>query len=148
MDDSWGNIIYLLLMVVFVVVGLLKKKKPAVSAPPPSQGDFSTLSKSVPKSGLDSVLEALLGNEITIPYAEEEVSQQIEVELTDKSISDYKMEMQEKKVAEKPKESVFENLHTIFHEEEEEEESNNSEWQEVDWRKAIIYKEILDRKYN
>jgi len=145
MDDSWGNILYLILMVLFVVFGALKKKKPAVGSNPAQGGNINP-SQSSPKQGLDSVLEALLGNEIQIPHIETVVHQE-EVELTEKSISDYKSDKLEKELAETPKKSVFDNLNTFSHEKDEV-ELENSEWQEVDWRKAIIYKEILDRKYN
>lgn len=147
MDEGWGNIIYLLILALFGVFGALKKKKPVAVSPPDEEEYEQPVQPVRPKqsadNSFDSVFEALLGQEIPKPY--EQVYEEIEdIPVQEKEVviektSDVKLTSNES--IEQRKNSAFDDLRKTYEEEE------TSEEEEIDWRQAIIYKEILDRKY-
>ena len=153
MDEGWGNIIYLLLLLVFGIFGALKKKKPVPISPPEdeeiSEQQISTSPKS--EKRLDSVLEAFLGEKMPETYAhtdeiEPVIPMEKEVPLDTvpepKDLEEMSIEYLDD--TKWKKSSVLDGLSDKFSEGVEEE----SEFDEIDWRNAIIYKEILERKYN
>ncbi|MPQ45607.1 hypothetical protein GCQ56_01185 [Marinifilum sp. N1E240] len=146
MDEGWGNIIYLLLLALFGVFGALKKKKPVAVSPPDEEEYEQPIQPVRPKqsedNSFDSVFEALLGQEIPKPY--EQTYDEIEELPIKEEIVETTPEVKEVSIeySDQPKKSVFDDLRKNYEEEDEAEEA-----EEVDWRQAIIYKEILDRKY-
>jgi hypothetical protein len=152
--EDWGNIIYLIIMALFVVFGAIKKKKPAVPVSPPDDGEVFEQDVPTPQvqkqpgTDFNSVLEALLGQEVPEPYVEpgkdvaEEVQLEKEVELKSEPEPEHKPESIEYTKVRQT--TTFDDLMATYSEEEDEEVV---EQEEIDWRKAIIYKEILDRKY-
>ncbi len=143
MDDKWGNILYLIVMALFVIVGALKKKKPPVAVSPPDEGeDYQQAAPKAP-SGFESLFESLLGNEIPTPYVQSIEDATPEREET--MMEEYtRLESVKAKAYEDKKSSALSDLKLIY----KEEEQIESDEDEIDWRQAIIYKEILDRKYN
>ncbi|RZT97212.1 hypothetical protein EV201_1871 [Ancylomarina subtilis] len=136
MDDNWGNILYLILMALFVIVGALKKKnKPIVhsdgTTPGKAEDDIPT--------GIDSIFESLLGGEAFAPQ-QEHPYQEIQEEIVEKEekAPTYKAPIEPIEYG-IPKKVVVEELN--------QEDEVAEEREEFDWKQAIIYKEILDRKY-
>ncbi|WP_461641536.1 hypothetical protein [Labilibaculum euxinus] len=145
MDDHWGNILYYVIVALFVIVGALKKKKPVAVQPP---DDEEILQRSEPEvqGGFESLFESLLGNEIPKPYVqpvENTISEQKETMMEEYTrLQELKEEVREKK-----KEPVFDDLKSIYSDSKHENELEEDQEEEIDWRQAIIYKEILDRRY-
>lgn len=152
MDGDWGNIIYLIAAVLFGIVSLLKKKKPPVAVSPPDDDDNEIMPQVnfEPKGGLESVLEAFLGGEISKPQAQ--VVEDTEPERQETMMEEYYRREKEKAEERKEtKKTTFTDLDSITKgivNEIEVEEDVEEEEEKIDWRQAIIYKEILDRKYN
>lgn len=146
MDDSWGNIIYLIAMAIFVVFGALKKKKPSTAVHPPDESEMQPVAD--PKVGLDSILETLLGHELPKPYVQQ--VDEVLPEREESMMEEYaRLEKEKAEVrGENKKDSILSNLKTIRTETEQMWEAEEDEIEEIDWRQAIIYREILDRKYN
>jgi hypothetical protein len=145
MDDSWGNIIYLIAMAIFVIFGALKKKKPATVVHPPDESEMQ--SGADPKSSLDSIFETLLGHEVPEPYVQpvEEVLPEKEESMMEEYTRLKKGKTEERR--EGQKDPLLSNLKTS-HIKTEQKMDLDDEIEEIDWRQAIIYREILDRKYN
>jgi len=137
MDDNWGNILYLILMALFVIVGALKKKKKPVEN---FENNVAERAEEEMPANIENIFDAILGADTFAPQQDHpyQVIQEeiIEEETEDLSIEDIKNESIEYTT---PKEMIIEDLDEV----EEELEEN----QEIDWRQAIISKEILDRKY-
>ncbi|MGZ2368808.1 hypothetical protein ACXR6G_03385 [Ancylomarina sp. YFZ004] len=137
MDGDWGNIVYLILMVLFVIVGALKKKKKAVGN---IEGAEAERSEDDAPVGIENLFDTILGAntfapQVKHPYQvveEEFVDNKLEMNLfTKEEIDSVKQD--------KPKQVVVEDLN--------DDEVYIEEYEEFDWRQAIISKEILDRKY-
>jgi hypothetical protein len=144
MDDKWGNILYLIVMALFVIVGALKKKKP-VAVQPPDDGEIHHQTTSEAPSGFETLFETLLGSEIPKPYVQPIEDATPEREET--MMEEYtRLESLKAKAYEDKKSSALSDLKLIYNEEEQI-ESDEYHMDEIDWRQAIIYKEILDRKY-
>jgi hypothetical protein len=152
MDEGWGNIIYLILAAIVAIFSALKKKKPVPMSPP---DDGELVEQEVPqapqqKSDFESVFEALLGQQTPEPYLQETDWEEEEEILAEKeevldSVPEQRNPLKSSiEYVEKPQVSSLDALKDLYSEEEEEEE----EREEIDWRQAIIYKEILHRKYN
>ena len=137
-------------MALFIAVGALKKKKPPIPVSPPDDGEIAqqptSSSSPSPGSGLDSVFEAFLGNEPPTTYVQpvETVTQETEASLKEEDVNEKETSIE---YSEEPVSSIFDDLKASYSQDEEEEEEERVEREEIDWRKAIIYKEILDRKY-
>ncbi len=144
MDGDWGNIIYMIAAILFGVVSFLKKKKPPVAVSPPEDEDIMPQVSSEPKGGLESVLETFLGGEIANPQV-----QVIEEPVRQESMMEeyYRIEKEKAKERKELKKIPFAESDSI-HDERVYEIEEEEEREEIDWRQAIIYKEILDRKYN
>ncbi|MGQ1908799.1 hypothetical protein ACT3CE_03320 [Marinifilum sp. RC60d5] len=148
MDEGWGNIIYLIAMAIFIVYGALKKKKPAKVIIPDEEEIFDQQEQPAqqPNTDFESILGTLLGQEISKPYAQTE-----DLDAETSSFEQKVIVKEEKRVSsvtqekKEEKRSVFDDLKNLY--EQEEEEIEEDEEETIDWRQAIIYKEILDRKY-
>ena len=151
MDEGWGNLIYLLLIALFGILGSIKKKKKPIQVSPPDDGEI--LEQPAPQSTnqdnkIESIFEALLGQEVPEPYMEEEKYEDDEPIREQEVVLDSVPEQKDPRetsieYVDENRISSLDGLQSIYKEEEEEEER-----EEIDWRQAIIYKEILDRKYN
>lgn len=148
MDEGWGNLIYILAAAIFAIFSAFNKKKKAKEIQNSSES-VEELNEPVntPTVNFEDIFGSLLGEEAKTPYNSEEYYQldeeieeeEIKIEeppvvqetFNEKSVEDGKEE----------KKSIFDTLSETYQEEEEDEI-------EIDWRNAIIYKEILDRKYN
>jgi len=148
MDEGWGNLIYILAAAIFAIFSAFNKKKKAKETQNSSES-VEELNEPVntPTVNFEDIFGSLLGEEAKTSYNSEEYYQldeeieeeEIKIEeppvvqetFNEKSVEDGKEE----------KESIFDTLSETYQEEEEDEI-------EIDWRNAIIYKEILDRKYN
>jgi len=131
MDGDWGNILYFVLMALFVIFGALKKKKP-VNNP---QANSDIQSEGEMPSSVENIFDSLLGRDAfeghqVHPY------QVIQEEIVAEEIVD--LPRKEIKI-----ESVKYSS-PILMEVDEAEDGDNIE---IDWKQAIISKEILDRKY-
>ena len=149
MDEGWGNLIYLLLIALFGILGSIKKKKKPIEVSPPDDGEIMEQSMSQPNQGnkMESIFEALLGQEVSDPYWEEEKEEDDEPVREQEVALDSVPEQRDPRetsveYVNQSRTSTLDSLQSIYNEEEEEEED------EIDWRQAIIHKEILDRKYN
>jgi hypothetical protein len=131
MDGDWGNIVYLILMVLFVIAGALKKKKPVNN--PQANPDIQ-LEDEMPSS-VENIFNSLLGGN-AFESQQEHPYQVIQEEIIEDKIVD--LPRKEIKI-----ESVKYSSPTIM-EVDDLDEADNLEF---DWKQAIIYKEILDRKY-
>lgn len=141
MDDNWGNILYIIVMVLFVLVGALKKKKPPVAVSPPDDGELAQSPTQPVDRSLESMLEVLLGKEVAQPYYQP-IEKRIEEEeyiIEDENVLDVKEPVVLS--SENRKNTTFSDLKLLY-------DQNEDDSDEIDWQKAIIYKEILDRKYN
>ncbi|MCZ4693282.1 hypothetical protein DWB61_02190 [Ancylomarina euxinus] len=136
MDDNWGNILYLILMALFVIVGALKKKKKPVEN---FEGAAERAEDEMPAS-IESLFDSLLGANTFAPESEHPYHV-VQDEFVDEE--DDQLPSSEMKVESKSFNSSKEVVVEKFVEDEEDIEEN----EEFDWRQAIIYKEILDRKY-
>ncbi len=146
MDGDWGNIIYLIAVVLFGIISMLKKKKPPVAVAPPEDGEFEQ-QEFEPKEGLESVLEAFLGG--AIPKSQVQAVEEPEPVRQESMMEEYNRREREKaKERVETKKSTFGGLDSISIDRIDEIEEEEDESEEIDWRQAIIYKEILDRKYN
>ncbi len=146
MDGDWGNIIYLIAVALFGIISMLKKKKPPVAVAPPEDGEIDQ-QVSEPKEGLESVLEAFLGGEISKPQVQ--VVEDTEPVRQETMMEEYNRREKEKAEARnEAKKTTFTDLYSIHKENVDEKEVEEVIEEEIDWRQAIIYKEILDRKYN
>lgn len=149
MDDGWGNIAYLVLIALFAIVSALKKKKPTVVVHPPDDGEVLQQTTSEPSTGLESILESFLGNEIPKPYVKpvEEVIPEREETMMEEyaRLQKMKAEARGEKEKEKP---VLLGLKSIYSDIDDQDKLLEDSEEQIDWRQAIIYKEILDRKYN
>lgn len=151
MDEGWGNIIYLIAMAIFIVYGAMKKKRPANISSPDKEDMADQLEQPSQESNTDfeSILGTLLGQEVPRPYTQTEnldadiPSFEREVILNEDTKEDNKAStnIQDKK---EEKRSAFDDLQKLYEQEQDEIEDED---EDVDWRQAIIYKEILDRKY-
>ena len=153
MEDGWGNIIYLIIAAIVGIYSSLKKKKKPVPMSPPDEGEIAEQSAPKapkPQNDFESVFEALLGQQTPDPYQEEE-EWEAETPINEQEeILDSVPEQKDPRESsieytEKPQTSTFDTLKNLYKEEEEEVEEDR---EEIDWRQAIIYKEILERKYN
>ncbi|WP_321280187.1 hypothetical protein [Marinifilum fragile] len=152
MDEGWGNIIYLIILAIVGIFSSIKKsKKKPIAMSPPDDGELAEQATSqTPKRQKDfeSIFEALLGQQMPEPYQEnEEWETEIpiaEQEVVLDSVPEQKDPRESSiEYTEKNKLSTFDALKSLYQEEEEEDDE-----EEIDWRQAIIYKEILERKYN
>lgn len=152
MDEGWGNIIYLIILAIVGIFSSIKKsKKKPIAMSPPDDGELAEQATSqTPKRQKDfeSIFEALLGQQLPEPYQEnEEWETEIpiaEQEVVLDSVPEQKDPRESSiEYTEKNKLSTFDALKSLYQEEEEEDDE-----EEIDWRQAIIYKEILERKYN
>ncbi|MCT4601763.1 MAG: hypothetical protein N4A59_02510 [Marinifilum sp.] len=148
MDEGWGNIIYLILLAIVGIFSSIKKKKKPIPMSPPDDGEVAEqVAPQTPnqESKFDSVFEVLLGQQIPEPYLQENEEELIVEEEVLDSVPEQKDPRESSiEYVEDTKTSTFDALKNLYQEEEEEIE----EREEIDWRQAIIYKEILDRKYN
>jgi hypothetical protein len=151
MDEGWGNIIYLILLALFGIIGSLKKKKPVAVSPPDDDEiyEIPEVQNSNDESRFDSVLETLIGQELPKPYSEPyKYEKEILIDETEEVLDTVPLQEDPLKKSieytNEPKKKVFDPLSNLR----KEEEINALEQEEIDWRKAIIYKEILERKYN
>ncbi|MBI9056221.1 MAG: hypothetical protein JEZ01_00475 [Labilibaculum sp.] len=146
MDGDWGNIIYLIAVVLFGIISMLKKKKPPVAVAPPEDGEVEQ-QEFEPKEGLESVLEAFLGG--AIPKSQVQAVEEPEPVRQESMMEEYNRREREKAEERvETKKSTFGGLDSISIDRIDEIEEEEVESEEIDWRQAIIYKEILDRKYN
>ncbi|WP_282015286.1 hypothetical protein [Marinifilum flexuosum] len=154
MDEGWGNIIYLIILAIVGIFSSIKKnKKKPVPISPPDDGEIAEQSApqtTKPQNDFESVFEALLGQQRPEPYHEEEEWE------TEAPIAEQEVVLDSVPEQKDPRESSIEYtkkrqissldaLKDLYQEEAEEEEDDG---EEIDWRQAIIYKEILERKYN
>ncbi|WP_421917995.1 hypothetical protein [Marinifilum sp.] len=154
MDEGWGNIIYLILLaVVGIFSSIRKNKKKAAPMSPPDDGEIPEQTvPQAPKSqgDFESVFETLLGQQTPEPYLQEEIMDEDELSVEEEVILDSVPEQKDPRESsieyvEEHKTSSLDALKDLYSEDESEEEE---EIEGMDWRQAIIYKEILDRKYN
>ncbi|NOU58829.1 hypothetical protein [Marinifilum caeruleilacunae] len=155
MEDGWGNIIYLIIAAIVGIFSSLKKKKKPIPMSPPDDGEVAEQTAPQPpkqESDFESVFEALLGQPAPQPYQEETEWEEEEEEIFAEketvldSVPEQKNPLETSiEYNEERKISSFDALKKLYSDEEDEEEV---EREEIDWRQAIIYKEILDRKYN
>jgi hypothetical protein len=146
MDGDWGNIIYLIAVVLFGIISMLKKKKPPVAVAPPEDGEV-VQQEFEPKEGLESVLEAFLGG--AIPKSQVQAVEEPEPVRQESMMEEYNRREREKAEERvETKKSTFGGLDSISIDRIDEIEEEEDESEKIDWRQAIIYKEILDRKYN
>ena len=131
MDGDWGNILYIVLMIVFVIFGALKKKKP-VNNP---QADVDIQSEDKMSTSVESIFGSLLGGNI-FEAEQEHPYGVIQDEIVEEKIED----LQREKIKNEPVKYSSPILKEIEDDDSEEEEDS-------DWKQAIIYREILDRKY-
>lgn len=155
MDDSWGNIIYLIAAALFGIVSMLRKKKRPNTLSPPVDDDDEILQQPKAKSSgdMESIFEALLGtpsaDSYTQPIESAEYDVEVEPEREETMMEEYhRKEKLKAEAREEKTKSTLTNLDAIRKEGEEQSESIDEEEEKIDWRQAIIYKEILDRKYN
>ncbi|MBN2596742.1 hypothetical protein [Labilibaculum sp.] len=145
MDDSWGNILYYVIVALFVIVGALKKKKP-VAVQPPDDGEIHHKPGPETQGGFETLFETLLGNEIPKPYVQPIEDTIPEPEET--MMAEYtRLQKLKEEVREEKKKPVFADLKSIYSDSKDENELEEDQEEEIDWRQAIIYKEILDRRY-
>ncbi|MDM8159145.1 hypothetical protein QUH73_04855 [Labilibaculum sp. K2S] len=145
MDDSWGNILYYVIVALFVIVGALKKKKPAAVLPP-DDGEIHQRSEPETQGGFETLFETLLGNEIPRPYVqpvEDTIPEPKETMMEEYT----RLQKLKEEVHEEKKEPVFADLKSIYSDTDVQNELEEDQEEEIDWRKAIIHKEILDRRY-
>jgi hypothetical protein len=137
MDGDWGNIVYLILMALFVIVGALKKKKKPVENFESAAAERAEDDAPV---GIENLFDTLLGTNTFVPQAEHpyQVMQEEFVDEEDDVLPSFESKVESKRFN-SPKEVVVKKLI--------EDEEDIEENEEFDWRQAIIYKEILDRKY-
>ncbi|WP_321306096.1 hypothetical protein [Marinifilum fragile] len=152
MDEGWGNIIYLIIIAIVGIISSIKKsKKKPVPISPPDDGELAEQTTSQtpkPQNDFESIFEALLGQQKPEPYQEYEEWETetpiAEQEVILDSVPEQKDPRESSiEYIEKNKPSTFDALKSLYQEEEEEDDGD-----EIDWRQAIIYKEILERKYN
>ncbi|MFA8434023.1 MAG: hypothetical protein ACEPOZ_05860 [Marinifilaceae bacterium] len=143
MDDKWGDILYLLLMVLLLVVGALKKNKANKTAKP-VPNEASPGERGEKSSGFETVLEALLGKEVVHTFEPEEDLYQNE----NQRYPDEVIELEEDEIDQVMKEP--ERIQTMEERKKSPstDEDEVAETEEIDWRQAIIYSEIINRKYN
>ena len=147
MDDGWGNIAYLIVIALFAIISALKKKKRPVAVQPPDDGEVLQQPISEPSTGFDSILDGFLGNEIPKPYVEpvEEVLPEPEETMMEEYARLQRMKAEVRGEKEKPDLSGLKSVNSDV---DDREELIEDEEEQIDWRQAIIYKEILDRKYS
>jgi len=136
MDDNWGNILYIILMALFVIVGALKKKKKPVHEPESFAAERAE--DEIPSS-LENIFDTLLGADAFTPEEQELYKVEKVERIEDKEPKvepDFEEEIESIEY-DSPGMVVLEELEDEILEEEE----------RIDWRQAIISKEILDRKY-
>ncbi|WP_321514787.1 hypothetical protein [Marinifilum fragile] len=152
MDEGWGNIIYLIILAIVGIFSSIKKsKKKPIAMSPPDDGELAeqtTPQTPKPQKDFESIFEALLGQQMPEPYQEDEEWETktpiAEQEVVLDSVPEQKDPRESSiEYTEKNKLSTFDALKSLYQEEEEEDDE-----EEIDWRQAIIYKEILERKYN
>lgn len=144
MEDRWGDILYLIFMVLLLVAGAIKKNKSRKTVSTvPNEGPVRTEDEKA--SGFETVLETLLGEDVIRTMKEEEKPRQIPT-LEEIETEVYDFEKEEEIETFIPVKPVQGEVKKKILMEIEEEEGFLSE--EIDWRKAIIYSEILNRKYN
>ena len=131
MDGDWGNILYIVLMIVFVIFGALKKKKP-VNAP---QANVDIQPEHKMSNSVESIFESLLGGNV-FEAQQEHPYDVIQDEIVDEKIED----LQGEEIKKEPVEYSSPILKELDDDEIEDDD-------EIDWKQAIIYREILDRKY-
>ena len=131
MDGDWGNVLYFVLMALFVIFGALKKKKPVNN--PQASSDIQPESEM--PSSVENIFDSLLGRDA---FQDQQVHpyQVIQEEIVEEEIVD--LPRKEIKI-----ESVKYSSPIVMEVDEEEDGDNI----EIDWKQAIISKEILDRKY-
>ncbi|WP_372639883.1 hypothetical protein [Ancylomarina sp.] len=136
MDDNWGNILYLILMALFVIVGALKKKK----KPENFESTAGERAEDEMPVGIENLFDTILGANTFTPQAEHpyQMMQDEFVDEEDDALPSFEPTVESKRFN-SPKEVVVEKLI--------EDEEDIEENEEFNWRQAIIYKEILDRKY-
>lgn len=136
MDGDWGNILYLVLMALFIIYGALKKKKPANKL----QANSEIQSEEEIPTGIEKIFDSLIGAD-SFQTQQEHPYQVVQEEFVEDEINNLPKE--EIKV-----ESVKSNTPLIMEVEHLDElESEDGDELEIDWKQAIISKEILDRKY-
>lgn len=136
MDGDWGNIVYLVLMALFIIYGALKKKKPANKL----QANNDTQSEEEIPTGIEKIFDSLIGAD-SFQTQQEHPYQVVQEEFAEDEIKNLPKE--EIKV-----ESVKYNSPLVMEVEHLDEfDSEDSDDVEIDWKQAIISKEILDRKY-
>lgn len=149
MDDRWGDILYLVFLVLLLVVGALKKKKVQKPVPPVQESDTPQSVDEKP-SGFETVLETLLGEEMVKTLKEDQEQEMV-------TIAGEPAHVDEIKEKEKGKSETFahtkpvQKINMLFQEEEQEDDLDRTDFsdvQETNWRDAIIYSEIINRKYN
>ncbi|PXY00828.1 hypothetical protein DF185_13085 [Marinifilum breve] len=154
MDEGWGNIIYLIILAIVGIFSSIKKnKKKPVPLSPPDDGEIAEQpipQAPKPQNDFESVFEALLGKQMPEPYNEEDEWETeapiAEQEVVLDSVPEQKDSRESSiEYSETRQISTFDALKDLYQEEEEEEVNDR---EEIDWRQAIIYKEILERKYN
>lgn len=135
MKGDWGNILPFILMALFAIFGAINKKKKPVNN---FKGDDAEQSEDEMPVEVENIFDSLLG-------ANSFASQQdLPYQIIDEDI------IEEEKVAkyEPPVESVKHDASPIMKEEDlDDVEDIAEESDAIDWRRAIISKEILDRKY-
>jgi len=143
MDDNWGNILYLILMALFVIIGALKKKKKPVenfeSAAVERAEDDAPV-------GIENLFDTILGADSFTPQQEHpyQAIEDVLIEEQKEELPDYKAEVK----SESHVESLgFSSISMLEVEDLNGDEEMVGETGEIDWRQAIISKEILDRKY-
>ncbi|MRT91636.1 hypothetical protein [Ancylomarina sp. 16SWW S1-10-2] len=131
MKGDWGNILYIVLMIVFVIFGALKKKKP-VNIP---QADDDLQPEGKLSTSVEHIFDSLLGGNVF--EAEQEHPYGV---MQDEIVEDKIEEIPIDKIKREP---IKYRSPAIKEVEDDEFEDDD----EIDWKQAIIYREILDRKY-
>ena len=155
MEDRWGDILYLVFMVLLLIVGAIKKGKAGKLSPsePKSQPE-----EKEPASGLEVILESMLEGKEEFAAEEKGTAQSLELESVPENQISVTRRYTEKKQrsslrGEDPFSSDIFTLGNVVKEsykdlEGEEEECPRIDFSKTDWQDAIIYSEIMNRKYN
>ncbi len=135
MDESLGNIIYLIIVVVGILSGLWKKKKKAIFQPVPEE-----IKNETETSSLNEAMEQ------EAFFDEDFRRERFETEKPMSRTAQMKAEVEKKNPEKEIEQSANGSGFNPILDFDREEEAQTEE--EIDWKQAIIYKEILDPKYN
>jgi len=140
--DDWGNLIYILAAAVFGIYNAVSKKKKKKDEVESSTLENKNYTQEF-KPSFSEMLETLVSE--TGTKNEEQDIEPIKIEDTISQIDNvekYNFSDNDGETPKKKKKRVSKKYNV------EELEDNESEEEEIDWRQAILYSEILNRKYN